>query len=221
MWELDYKASWAPKNWCFWNAVLEKTLESPLDCKEIQPFHPQDHQSWVFTGRTDVEAETPILWPPDVKNWLIWSRAGGEGDDRGWDGWMASLTQWTRVWVDSKSWWWAGRPGVLWFMGSQRVRHVWVTELNEGKQMLSWWQGLFTATVRADNQGFLGLRAGGMGKWGSEVVGHSGPCLGRILGREQVLTRQVWKRELSRHQERGGWQSNVKGLLCHGRYLDI
>ena len=71
MWELDYKESWAPKNWCFWTMVLEKTLESPLDCKEIQPVHSTGDQSWVFIGKTDVEAETPILWPPDGKNWLI------------------------------------------------------------------------------------------------------------------------------------------------------
>ena len=70
MWELDYKESWAPKNWCFWTVVL-KTLESPWDCKEIQPIHPKGDQSWVFIGRTDVEAETPILWPPDAKSWLI------------------------------------------------------------------------------------------------------------------------------------------------------
>ena len=70
MWELDYKESWAPKNWCFGTVVLEKTLESPLDCKEIQPVHPKGNQSWVFTGRMDADAETPILWPPDVKNWL-------------------------------------------------------------------------------------------------------------------------------------------------------
>ena len=70
--ELDYKEGWAPKNWCFWTVVLEKTLDSPLDCKEIQPVHPEGDQSWVFIGRTDVEAETPILWPPDVKSWLIW-----------------------------------------------------------------------------------------------------------------------------------------------------
>ena len=72
MWELDYKESWAPKNWCFWTMVLEKTLESPLDSKEIQPVHPKWDQSWVFIGRTDVEAETPILWPPDAKSWLFW-----------------------------------------------------------------------------------------------------------------------------------------------------
>ena len=118
MWELDYKESWLPKNWCFWTVVLKKTLESPLDFKEIQPVHPKGDQSWVFTGRTDVEAETPILWPPDVKSRLIWKdpdagkvRAGGEGDDRGWDSWMASLTQWRWVWVNSGSWWWTGRSG--------------------------------------------------------------------------------------------------------------
>ena len=71
MWELDYEESWALMNWCFWTVVLEKTLESPLDCKEIQPVHSEGDQSWVFIGRTDFEAETPILWPPDVKSWLI------------------------------------------------------------------------------------------------------------------------------------------------------
>ena len=71
MWELDYKESWVPKNWCFWTVVLERTLEIPLDCKEVQPVHPKESQSWIFIGRTDVEAETPILWPPDAKNRLI------------------------------------------------------------------------------------------------------------------------------------------------------
>ena len=107
IWELDYKESWAPKNWCFLTVVLEKTLESPLDCKEIQPVHPKGDQSWVFIERTDVEAATPILWPPDAKSWLhlkrfwCWERlrSGAEG----WDGWMASPTQWTRVWVNSGS----------------------------------------------------------------------------------------------------------------------
>ena len=73
MWELDYKEGWAPKNWCFWTVVLEKTLDSPLGCEEIQPVHPKGDQSWVFIGRTDAESETPILWPPDVKSWLIWN----------------------------------------------------------------------------------------------------------------------------------------------------
>ena len=70
MWELDYKESWAPKNWCFWTVVLEKTVESPLDCKEIQAVHPKGDQSWIFIGKTDVEAGTPIVWPPDANNWL-------------------------------------------------------------------------------------------------------------------------------------------------------
>ena len=119
------------------NCGVEKTFESPLDCKEIQPAHPKGNQSWIFIGRIDAEAETLILWPPDVKNWLIWKdrmlgkmKAGGEGDDRGWDGWLVSLTQWTRIWVNSRSWWWTGRLGVLQSMGSQRVGHDWVTELN-------------------------------------------------------------------------------------------
>ena len=98
MWELDYKESWVPKNWCFWTVVLEKTLESPLDCKDIQPVLPKD-QSWVFIERTDVEAETPIIWPPDAKSWLIgkdpdagkdWGQE--EKGTTGWDGWMTSPT---------------------------------------------------------------------------------------------------------------------------------
>ena len=80
MWELDYKESWVQKNWCFWTVVLEKTLERPLDCREIQPVHPKGDQSWVFIGRTDVEAETPILWPSDAKSWLI-----GKDPDAGKD----------------------------------------------------------------------------------------------------------------------------------------
>ena len=82
IWELDCKESWVPKNWCFWTVVLEKTLESPLDCKEIQLVHPKGDQSWIFIGRTDAEAETPILWPPDAKNWLIWKDPDAEKDWR-------------------------------------------------------------------------------------------------------------------------------------------
>ena len=140
MWELDYKESWVLKNWCFnIELVLEKTLESSLDCKEIQPVHPKGNQSWIFiVRRTDIEAEAPILWPPDAKSWLIWkdSDAGKdwkqeEKGTTGWDGWMASLTQWTWVWVNSSRWWWTGRPGVLRFVGSQRVGHDWTTELTD------------------------------------------------------------------------------------------
>ena len=84
MWELAYKESWEPKNWCFWTVVLEKTLESLLDCKKIQPVHPRGNQSWISIGRTDAEAETLILWPPDTKNWLIW-KAPDAGKDWKWE----------------------------------------------------------------------------------------------------------------------------------------
>ena len=84
MWELDYRESWAPKNWCFWTVVLEKTVESPLDCKEIKPVNSQGNQSWIFTGRTNAEAETRILWPPDAKNWLI-RKAPDAGKDWRWE----------------------------------------------------------------------------------------------------------------------------------------
>ena len=137
MWELDYKESWVLKNWCFWIVVLEKNLESPLDCKEIQPVHPKGDQSWVFIGRTDVEAETPILWPPDAKSWLIWKAlmlGKIEGRRRrGWQRmrWLDDITDSMDMGLgNSRSWWWTGRAGVLWFMGSQRVRHDWATELN-------------------------------------------------------------------------------------------
>ena len=122
--------------WCW-----RRLLRLPLDYKEVQPVHPKGDQSWVFIGRTDAEAETPILWLPHVNSWKDpphWKRpwcweglgARGEGDNRGWDSWLASPTWWTWAWVDSRSWWWTGRSGVLWSMGSQRVRHNWGTELN-------------------------------------------------------------------------------------------
>ena len=136
MWELDYKESWALKNWCFWTVVLDKTLKSPLDCKETHPVHPKGDQSWVFSERTDVEAKLQYCghlmqrWPHGKRSGG-WERlkARGEGDDIGWDSWMASPTRWRWVWVNSGSWWWTGRPGVLQSMGLQRVGHNW-TKLN-------------------------------------------------------------------------------------------
>ena len=111
MWELDYKESWALKNWCFWTVVLEKTLQSPLDSKEIQPVSPKGNQSWIFIGRADAEAEATVLWQSDVKSWLIgkdpdagkdWGQEEkGMTEDDMWDDWMASLTQWTGIWADS------------------------------------------------------------------------------------------------------------------------
>ena len=120
MWELNYKESWGPKNWCFCAMALEKTLESHLDCKEIQPVHPRGNQSWIFIGKTDAEAETPdtlAAWCEKLTHLIrpwCWERlkSGGEEDNRGWDGWMASPTPWTWVWASSRSWWWTGKPGI-------------------------------------------------------------------------------------------------------------
>ena len=103
MWEVDYKESWALKNWCFWTTVLEKTPESPLDCKESQPVHPKGNQSWIFIGRTDVEAETPILWPLDAKGWLIW-KDPDPGKDWRWEekGRRGQRMRWLDAITDSK-----------------------------------------------------------------------------------------------------------------------
>ena len=130
------------KNWCFWIVMLEKTLESPLDSQEFQPVHSKGNKSWIFIRRTDVEAETPILWPLDERTdsfekILDAVKVGGEGDDRGWDGWMASMNQWTWVWVNSESRWWKRKHGFWLCMGSQRVRHDWETELNRTEALNS------------------------------------------------------------------------------------
>ena len=124
MWELDYKESWALKDWCFWTVVLEKTLESPLDCEEIQSVYPKGNQSWIFIGRTDAEAETPIFWPPDGKNQL-----NGKHPDAG-KNWKREEKGWRRMrCLDSitdsmhmnlsklRNWWWTGRPGMLQSIG--------------------------------------------------------------------------------------------------------
>ena len=115
--------------------MLEKTLKSPLNCKEIKTVHPTGNQSWVFIGRTDVEAETPILWPPDAESFekaLMLGRTQVERrrGHRRWDGWMASLTRWPWVLTGSRCWWWTGKPGVIQSMGSQRLGHDWPSELN-------------------------------------------------------------------------------------------
>ena len=123
-----YEESWAPKNWCFWTVVLQKTLESPLDKKEIKPFSPKGNQPWIFIGSINAEAEAPILWPPDVKSWLTgkdpdagkdWRREEkGEAEDK-----KVTWHQWTWVWANSGRWCRTRKPGVLQSMGLQRVRH--------------------------------------------------------------------------------------------------
>ena len=145
MWDLDYKESWAPKNWCFWTVVLKKTPESPLDCKEIKPVNPKGNQSWIFIGwlmlklklhyfghlmkRTDSLEKTLMLGMTEGRK-----RRGTTEDEM--VGWHHRLTESTWVWASSRSWWWTGKPGVLQFMGSQRIGHDW----------LNWeltWDGLY------------------------------------------------------------------------------
>ena len=137
---MDYKESWAPKNWCFWTVVLEKTLESPLGCKKIQPVHPKD-QFWAFFGRKlKLQYFGYLMRRADSfeKNLMLGRlRAGGEGDNRGWDGWMASPSQWTWVWVNTRSWWWTGRPGGSWgHKESDTAEWLnWLTDLIEKKKI--------------------------------------------------------------------------------------
>ena len=142
MWELNYKESWVRKNWCFWTVVLEKTLESPLDCKKIQPVHPKGDQPWVFIGRTDAEAETPVLWAPQAKNWLVWNdpdagkdwrqqeKGTTEDDMVGWRHWLGGHGFEPAPGVGD------GQGGLA-SMAFQRVGHDWATELTELKTLCS------------------------------------------------------------------------------------
>ena len=125
------------KKWCFWSVVLEKTFESPLDCKEIQLVNPKKSvlnihwKDWCWSWNSD----TLATWCKELTHWKgswSWERlmVGGEGDNRGRDGWMASLMQWTWIWLSSRSWWWTGKPGMLQSSGSRKVGPNWVTELN-------------------------------------------------------------------------------------------
>ena len=138
MWELDCEESWAPKNWCFLTVLLEKTLESPLDCNAIQPDHPKGNQFWMFIGsifsfmlKLKLQYFGHLMWRTDSFEKILTLgkiEGRGEGDGKGWDGWMASPTQWGWIWVNSRSWWWTWRPGVLQYIGSQTIGQDWVSE---------------------------------------------------------------------------------------------
>ena len=158
MWELDYKESWVLKNWCFWTVLLEKTLESPLD-KEIQPIHTKWNKSWIFIRRTEAKAETPILWPLDMKNWLIWKdpdpgkdwrqeeRGMTEDEMGGWHPWLNGHEfEWTLEVGDGQG----GLACMLQFMGSQRVGHDWATELTA---MVTLSRGVTTHSVKTEENG--------------------------------------------------------------------
>ena len=128
--------AWAPKNWCFWIVVLEKTLESPLDCKEIQPVNPYEISPEYSLEGLMLKLKLQYFghWCKELPHWKrswCWERlkGGGEGDDRGWDGWIASSTQWTWVWASSGNWWWTGKPGMLQSMRLQRAGHNWAAKL--------------------------------------------------------------------------------------------
>ena len=146
MWELDYKESWVPKNWCFWSVVLQKTLESPLDCKEIQLVHPkgnqswifiEGNQSWIFIERTDVEAETPILWPPDVENWLIWKDPDA-GKDWRWEekGMTEDEMVWWHHWLNGHEF--EQAPGVGDGQGSLACCGPWGRKQLDTTEQLNW-----------------------------------------------------------------------------------
>ena len=143
MWELDHKESWEPKTWWFWTVVLEETLESPLDCKEIKLVNPKGNQSWICIGKTDAEAKAPILWPPDAKNWLTGKDPDAEKDRRQEEkettedeivGWHYGLDGHEFEHAPGVGWW-TGKPGILHPWSHTEIRHDWVTELN---WMLLW-----------------------------------------------------------------------------------
>ena len=137
MWELDCEESWAPKNWCFWTVVLERLLRVPWAARRSNQAILKEislgvlWKDWYWSWNSNTLATSCEELTHWKRPWC-WEGlgTGGEGNDRGWDCWMASLTRWTWVWVNSGSWWWKGRPGMLWFMGSQRVVHDWATGLN-------------------------------------------------------------------------------------------
>ena len=208
--------SWVPKNWCFWTVVLEKTLESPLDCKEIQPVHSKGDQPRVFSGRNDAEAETPVLWPPHATSWLI-----GKDSDAGRDwgqeekgmtedemaGWHHRLDgRW--VWVNSGSWWWTRRPGVLRFMGSQS----WT--------QLSNWTELNKVSFRGTENTLELDRGGGcntMNVWHHQINGHEfEQTQGDSEGQASLVCCSLWDQIQLSH-----WTTCANELTVHFKMVNF
>ena len=185
------------KYWCFWSVALEKTLESSLDYKEVKPVNPKGNQSWIFTGRTNAEAEAPIIWPPDAKSQLIrkdpdagkdwrWEEKGTKEDEMvGWHHWLNG--EW--VWVNSGSWWWTGWPGMLQSVGLQRVGHDWVTELN---WMGSHWEHLLPRWCSAKECVYNARDWGSIpGSGRSPGAGNGNPFQYSCLGKELPLRKHA------------------------------
>ena len=173
--------SWSIKkieNWSFQTVVLEKTLESLLYCKEIKSVNSKGNQPWIFIGRTDAKAEALILWSLDVKSWKRprcweWLRAEGEEGNGGWDGWMASLTQWAWVWASSGIWWWTGRPGRLQSMALQRAGQDLVTEQQQLANLTT--QMTVNAFIKSNNKSFIICFNFPQKNW-AERLSKSGQC---------------------------------------------
>ena len=203
MWELDYKESWVPKNWCFWTVVMERTLESPLDCKEIQPVPPKGNQSWLFIGRTDAETEAPILWPPDVKNWHVWKTLmlgkieGGRIRGQQRMRWLDGITDSVDMRLsNSRRWWWTGKPDVLHSMGLQRVGHDWATELNWTNVLRGVSEALEPVSVALRERRRVVWRG-----WGWEIR------ISSVISRSQGLRSEPW---------RDGVQAGAEGIFSWG-----